>query len=298
MYCHPRTGWRIRFRLTQPWRGYWAVSNTTHRSTPLMRSKYPRYGNRYGCMTPSFMIGGAGGGPGQGARLPVHQPLGDAVPRNRRTLVDVGRVLIQAVVVPDHHVAAHFPRKERQQAIHGQVEEVVALPVDLLRHHVEGESDRRQFAHAPDERAQIGEHVLLRQRAPVVEDAVHDDIVEGRHRSGGRIEHVDAMVGHVRELSPGEFQESIREIQPAVADPVDPVLQDVLVEMRRAAAEIEQRHRRRGGPDQVQHDPIADLRIAARPPHAEGVVPVLRQPPFAEGDDGQVGLRFHRITAY
>ncbi len=69
MYCHPRTGWRIRFRFTQPWRGYWAVSKTTHRSTPQMRSKYPRYGNRYGCMMPSFMIG-VSKAARQGARFP------------------------------------------------------------------------------------------------------------------------------------------------------------------------------------------------------------------------------------
>src|SRR5207237_10311307 len=74
-------------------------------------------------------------------------------------LVDVCGVLVKPVVVSDNEVSAQLFGQKMGQRVERQMKQIVTLPINLLRHHVESHSDARMCKDARDESFEIIEHL-------------------------------------------------------------------------------------------------------------------------------------------
>src|SRR5262245_49306939 len=89
----------------------------------------------------------------------IQKPFRVDLLRRAGCLVDVNRVLVQAVVVADGHVPANAAGQEGQQRVEGRVKQVLTLPVDLGGDQVEGHADLHAIEYPDQQPLKIVEHL-------------------------------------------------------------------------------------------------------------------------------------------
>src|SRR3989442_14982732 len=72
--------------------------------------------------------------------------------------VDIGRVFIKPVVVSDDEISRQLLLEKSCQLVKGQVKKIFSLPINVLRHDVEGEADTRLLENVSYEPLEVSEH--------------------------------------------------------------------------------------------------------------------------------------------
>src|SRR6185295_20063678 len=74
--------------------------------------------------------------------------------------IDVGRVLVKPVIVSENEIPRHFCFQKLCKGIKWQVKKIVALPVHVLRHHVECDSNARMCEDAHEQLLEVRKHLV------------------------------------------------------------------------------------------------------------------------------------------
>ena len=158
------------------------------------------------------------------------------------------------------------------------MKQVVTLPLDLLGDHVERQTDFRAGEHPRDEGTEVREHLaVIVVLALIVEDAVHDHVVEFRDR---RSELVGQGIGFekvgLRVLAARFGEEPIGQVKTCVPNVIQPQAHDEVVQIRKATAEVQDGDREPRILDHIQHHAIARVGVVAQATDATRTVRPVR----------------------
>ena len=136
------------------------------------------------------------------------------------------------------------------------MKQVVPLPIDARRHHIEGEPAASVGERDDQQLLPVSEHPVERNRTTVVENAVQHDVVIIQQRAiVGQDIHLQERAGR----SAGARSREIpgRDVEPRVVyvRPAGLRLDDI-TQMAEPAPEIEKRDRFRGVPNHAEHERI------------------------------------------